>query len=77
VRTIVGEDAERNVVRRSAATDEEWAALFALESDDAFFEEWTRLGGGFDPRSVAAEASDQGASPATKQVLGSKQANVR
>ncbi len=43
-RTLVGDDAVRNTARRAAATDEEWTTLFGLDSDDAFFDAWTRLG---------------------------------
>lgn len=70
-RTLVGRDAERNIARRSAATDEQWVRLFALD-DEAFFDEWSRLGGGFDPRTVGAAGigATAATSELTKQVLG-------
>lgn len=53
LRTLVGEDAIRNIARRRVATDEEWVRLFAAATDDAFFDRWTAWGGGFDPRAAA------------------------
>ncbi|MBX6748349.1 MAG: SDR family NAD(P)-dependent oxidoreductase [Micromonosporaceae bacterium] len=55
-RTVVGADAVRNIALRQRLSDEAWVALFAQESDDAFYTTWAQLAGVPDPRSRADES---------------------
>ena len=40
LRWVVGRDAERNLVRRSQLSDQEWVDLHGTESDEAFLTAW-------------------------------------